>query len=59
MGTQLCAKHVLWDKAAAQEKGLCNDRQHAMAFPMPGRGHRVSVDHKKYDPSEPEQCKSI
>lgn len=43
MGTQFSAKHVPRDKAAAQEKGLGNDCQSEMVFPMPGRGHKVSM----------------
>lgn len=43
MGIQFSAKHVPWDKAAAQKKGLGNDRQNEMVFPMPGRGHKVSM----------------
>lgn len=34
----------------------CNGNSHAWERPQ---GLRVSMDHKKYDPSELEQCKSI
>ena len=52
MGSQFPALHALENKLAAQEKGLSNDRQNKRVFPMPGRGHRVSTDHRKYDPSK-------
>lgn len=52
MGSQFPAPHTLGDELPAQEKGLCNDHRNKRVFPMPGRGHRVSTDHRKYDPSE-------
>lgn len=52
MGFQFPTLHMLENELAAQEKGLCNDRQNKRVFPMPGRGHRVSMDHSKYGPSE-------
>lgn len=52
MAPQFPALRVLGDKLIAQEKGLCSDCQNRRVFPMPGRGHRVSMDRREYDPSE-------
>lgn len=47
----LCSLHA-WGRAAAQGRGLCHDHQNKRVFPMPGSGHRLSTDHRKYDPSQ-------